>query len=394
MNKVNTVVIIPEVPGDFGGYKVAIKSMLKVYEKLFGQLLIFVCDEEKNSTFEFLELSHQIEYLGQAKSPKFLRFALSLLYGIPATSMKYHYAIKKALNFMKAKKINPNFLVFEDVQLAYSITEFRNRFPKAKFVVRSHDIMSLAYKALKETNYSIVKRFWKIELQKITRSECLAYHSSDFFIPISVDDNLSYQAEFGVTKASRHPVSVAFDTSRYSEVCPGDINKVICVGAFDIRKSRGLKRFIIEAWPLVLKLNPNAELVIAGKGSEDFSDSGSNIVGLGWVADDRSVLSMGNIFINTQDEGSGVQIKSLIAFASGKKLISLPLGLTGIDHRISRFATECFNYKEMGEAIVEHMQGGIERSNDQRICVSSHNYDVFVEVEASRLREHLLTKND
>jgi len=48
------------------------------------------------------------------------------------------------------------------------------------------------------------------------------------------------------------------------------------------------------------------------------------------VDDEREFLGQGRAFINPQEDGTGIQLKSLVALAAGKLLISSINGVTGI----------------------------------------------------------------
>jgi glycosyltransferase involved in cell wall biosynthesis len=55
-----------------------------------------------------------------------------------------------------------------------------------------------------------------------------------------------------------------------------------------------------------------------------------NIFGFGRVADDVEFLGQGAIFVNPQHAGSGLKLKSAIAMAAGKTLVSTSNGCLGI----------------------------------------------------------------
>ncbi len=100
----------------------------------------------------------------------------------------------------------------------------------------------------------------------------------------------------------------------------GDQLTVVHVGTADTRKGADLLNFVSTALLLVMKVFPNARLVLGGKGTEMLSNADYNIVGLGFVDSDKTILQEGNIFINPQMTGSGIKIKSIIAMAAKKFL--------------------------------------------------------------------------
>lgn len=373
------VVVIPENPGDYGGYKVAIKSMLRVYERAFGRLLIFSCDSESIEAFDFLELNHRVIFVERSISSKPLRYLQSILFNVPATSVRYQKSFAKIQDFLIGLNINPKWIIFEDVTLASWLPRFRAIFPNAKVLVRSHDIMSLAYKPLVRKGPILLRVLWSLELYKIKKAERQAYLSADIFVPISSDDSDSYSKKFGPSTSKKITVGVSFDTSRYSSVAAGDPHTFVCVGSFDLRKSRGFVEFLKKSWPVVLKKNPDAKLILAGLGSEKFTSRANRVSGLGWVRNDIDVLNMGSCFLNPQNEGSGIQIKSLVALASGKQLFSLELGVTGIESNVKKFAIVAKNYHDLGAVMASY-----EGQNQDSVSLQKESCRIYSPIEFTK----------
>ena len=73
-----------------------------------------------------------------------------------------------------------------------------------------------------------------------------------------------------------------------------------------------------------------ANLLLGGINSEQFTNPELNIVGAGWVKDDREILSQGLIALNTQEIGSGINLKSIVAMSAGRALVSTQKGVEGI----------------------------------------------------------------
>ncbi|TOF69954.1 hypothetical protein CGJ18_23500, partial [Vibrio parahaemolyticus] len=123
-------------------------------------------------------------------------------------------------------------------------------------------------------------------------------------------------------------------------------------GTADTRKGADLLNFVSTAWPLVMKVFPNARLVLGGKGTEMLSNADYNIVGLGFVDSDKTILQEGNIFINPQMTGSGIKIKSIIAMAAKKVLVTTPVGIEGIDANQGVHFIMASNSLSQAEAII------------------------------------------
>ncbi len=129
---------------------------------------------------------------------------------------------------------------------------------------------------------------------------------------------------------------VALDLGRYAAVPRGDARTVVHVGSADYRKRHGLRWLVERVWPRVRSREPDARLVLAGRGTDSFRDDVAGIEGLGYVDDDRDVLGLGPVFVNPQHVGSGVKVKSLIAMAAARCLVSTAKGIEGIEARPGR----------------------------------------------------------
>lgn len=393
MIKTFAIIIIPETPSDFGGYHVAIKSILRIYETIFDQLLIFCCTENKIGDFCFMEKKHKIVFCGVSNQKIYIRFLKSILSFIPATSIRYKISFKLISNYLSKNQINATHVVFEDIPLTFWVKQIKKLQPQAKIITRSHDIMSHAYRKLSIDNNIFLRCCWKLELMKIRSVEITSYLSSDIFVTISQDDLNSYKSEFGNTNSCIFSIGVSFDVSKYSYIPVGDINNIICIGTFDDRKSRGLFNFLDISWPLIRKNSKKAKLILAGKGSEKFTSKSNNVIGLGWVKDDLDVLSLGLCFINPQNEGSGIQIKSLIALASGRKLFSLSLGLSGLPHDVKKYATECKDYQSFGIEISNFILSNNFNSSLQLAWCKQFDYRFFTQNHSSLFQKKLHSLN-
>jgi len=151
-------------------------------------------------------------------------------------------------------------------------------------------------------------------------------------------------------------VGVEIDVERYRNVEEGDSTTVLHLGGHDMRKMQGLRRLIENVWPLVRAQRPDAKLCLGGRGSERLNDPESGIEGMGFVEDECEFLSKGAIFVNPQESGSGIKLKSLNALAAGKVLIAKQNGVQGVGGRnyIDYWAAD--SDEEMGEFILNMIE--------------------------------------
>ena len=114
--------------------------------------------------------------------------------------------------------------------------------------------------------------------------------------------------------------------------------------------------FIQRVWRKVRTQVPDARLVLAGRGTECFTDAELGIEGLGFVDDDRDVLERGAIVINPQQIGTGIQLKSIVAMLSGKTLLSTPTGIEGVEGKNGEHFISVDPIEKMASEIVSLMQ--------------------------------------
>jgi glycosyltransferase involved in cell wall biosynthesis len=139
----------------------------------------------------------------------------------------------------------------------------------------------------------------------------------------------------------------------YDDISRGDSSKIIYLGKADFRKADGLDNFLKEGWPKIRSSKPHMEFHLAGQNTEVFHQPENNIYGYGFVEDPKEFLGKGLFFINPQTIGSGVKIKSLVALASQKVLITTSIGVEGIEGKNERDYVEENSYEVLANKIVD-----------------------------------------
>lgn len=92
----------------------------------------------------------------------------------------------------------------------------------------------------------------------------------------------------------------------------------------------GLRWFLREVWPALLKKRPDATLRLVGKYSDqpEWTDS-PNVEGLGWVADADSEMATWSMTVVPIFEGGGTRVKISYAFSRKCPVVSTNLGAYG-----------------------------------------------------------------
>lgn len=263
-----------------------------------------------------------------------IRFALTLASPLPAICHQFSASsIRERIIDLIAEELNREprtVVVFEDLPIPIALlTAIRTQFPALPIAVRSENVASKIFVPFQDTGSFFRRLAWRIEVAKLHKREAAVCRLANQIWAISLSDLQEYERRLGIYCNGVFGVSV--DTERYATVPEGDIKMVISIGTVDLRKSLGLQRFIAESWPRVLSRYPTARLLLGGLNSEHLTDPQRNISGIGRVKDDRDILGQGLIMVNTQEIGAGINLKSIVAMASGKALVSTQKGVEGIE---------------------------------------------------------------
>jgi len=195
--------------------------------------------------------------------------------------------------------------------------------------IRSHNVLTKAFEGFSHIGNPIIRIAWKIEILKIRKYEIDICKKVDRIWAISELDKKNYLNKLKI--CCNGTLGVSIDINHYANIKTGSISNIICIGSADLRKKHGLSKFIKITWKKIHSKFPKAQLILGGRGTQKLTDTELRIRGLGYINDDRYILNKGIIYINSQEYGSGVKLKSIIAMLAGKALVSTITGVEGIE---------------------------------------------------------------
>ena len=317
------------------GYGIAVRSALFAYSRHFHRVLFLgPSDIQRHRTVESEFPNVEWRTFECQRNSQMLRFAKSLFIGIPAIAVAYRRlkeVLFPVLNDMMTQA-NGNgrdvVVLYEDLPVALWAQEVRTVAPAVRQVLRSHNVLTKGFAGLDRVGTFAARRAWAHELHKIEEFERAVVTNTDRFWVISEQDGEEYVARLGLQPDG--VVGVAIDPLEVSECVVQNSKDVLYLGSADLRKGGGLKAFIEECWPSVVRAHPDARLVMAGRGTESYSCPDVHVEGIGYQAEESSFLSRGQIFVNPQLIGAGIKLKSLVAMMRGKALVTTPTGAEGI----------------------------------------------------------------
>lgn len=216
-----------------------------------------------------------------------------------------------------------------DVITTPTLSRLKSSFPHVRQIVRFQNCLGNSFDNL-VSGYPLPKRIpWWLEIFRIKRLELYALQQSDLSYAISTEDADEMDRLYKVRPHGE--LEIGLDLERFRDSSDGPPTGVVHLGSLDLRKGRGMEEFLRSGWPKIRREIPEASLTLAGRGSEAHDSKENGISALGIVASEKTALRQGSVFINPQQSGSGVQLKSIIAMASAKALVSFKTGVEGID---------------------------------------------------------------
>lgn len=321
-------------PGKFKGYEIANLSTLEYFSSKAKYCLYFGPSEQSvgdECINRFTNCSFiPVNFDRKSKSIRFLK---TLFSKFPAITERFWGESEEIISIieMKKKVANEKVLFFyEDIPSAYLLFNLKNKYQDSQHYVRSHNVVYKGFYGMSHQKNLIMNLLWTYELNRIKKFEKKVFDSCDAFYSISEDDSEYYREKMQIYPSGS--TGFFLDNEYYKESSQQK-NNLLFLGTADLRKGRGLKKFISITWPIVRQHKPNIHLFIAGKNTETFHDPKSGIHAFGFISDEHSFFEKGNIFINPQTEGAGIKIKSVVALAKTKTLVTTSTGAEGIGVR-------------------------------------------------------------
>jgi hypothetical protein len=219
--------------------------------------------------------------------------------------------------------------IIENLAPSVFVPEIKRRYPNARLAYRSHDISELAFLPFTEIGSLPTRLAWRREVAKLHEMECRTLSVVDRFWTITGADSEAYARLH--SRRSDGVFGVLIEVARYAHVTAGSWSRLLYLGSSDLRKSHGLRRFLNECWPVLRRAHPGIEFLIGGTGTDCFHCPAAGVRGIGYVEDEVEFLGQGRTLLNPQEAGSGIKLKSLVAMAARKLLISTTNGVSGID---------------------------------------------------------------
>lgn len=352
------IVIANDWPSNNGGGRIAVQNtvdqLLRAYSRVhFIGLVNRPFEHDPRWREKLVEWTH----VSVIKQDPWKRFLKSLTSPLPAITMQFasKHIERQVLKILGNKYGNEEkqVLIFEDIHVACMLPTIKQVFPKMPMAIRSENLTVKAFESFCYKGHLVNKLAWRLEVSKIARFEKQICQMADRVWAITKDDAQGYADRLDVRC---HGVfGVSLDVKRYIKIPSRDPFTVLYIGSTDLRKSIGLWRFINQVWKKVRLAVPMAKFLLAGNGTQQFTREDEGIFGLGYFDDEREFLGKGSIFINPQEDGSGIKLKSIVAMLSGKALVTTQVGIEGIVGQSGNHFLVAQDFEEMASYVIELM---------------------------------------
>lgn len=232
------------------------------------------------------------------------------------------------------------------------------RHSKAPILLRSHNLEYMIWERVAVGTKNRAKRsYLKYLSNKLKEYEFAVLPRLDAIVAISGDD-MQHYVDIGY-KGKLDWIPFGVDIARYplSEKKPRPT--VFHLGSMDwLPNMEGMSWFLLEVWPLVLQMKPDAEIFLAGRKMPEFIP-GSEAKGvhvIGEVEDAQEFMNKHKVMVVPIHSAGGIRIKIIEGMALGKTIVSTRMGAEGIGYTDKQDIRVADVPQDFAHAIVEELE--------------------------------------
>jgi glycosyltransferase involved in cell wall biosynthesis len=339
MKKLRILEIAPQLPiPPIDGGKISIYGQLKSLAKL-GHHITFIC--YKNNKTSNDDINEMLRYCNPLiidlnTSNNLIKAFINLFSSKPYNVSKY--ISKKVVSTLEKIFQIENFDVvhIDHIHMAW-IVEILRRLTNSPIVLREHNFESdIVFRYYKNSKNFLLKIYLFMQYKRLIEYEIFIAQKFDKVIMISKADEKKLKSFNKNINTITIPAGVDEDLIRIKAYKENKLKySLFHIGDLGWYPNLdGLRWFIENVFPLVVKKIPEVKLFVYGKNSNKLKISTSlnnNVIIKGFVNDLINELKDKEIGIVPLRIGSGIRIKILELMAQGHCLISTSIGCEGID---------------------------------------------------------------
>ena len=339
MNKILYVLTRPPHPAT-DGTRVRILGELEMLSKDFiVDILLISTEKINNKSKSFLiDLGiNKIHYFKLSKLFCYYRSFLTLFTDQPLQSR--YFFNSKAIDWLKTRAPLYQAIYFHTIRLGGYLASLKanKTCPQTKLIMGFNDAISLNYQAASRKASGAWKIIYKIETERIKNYELDMLNCADDFSIVAQRDYNHLRNNWLKHKAPEnfpeiHIIRNGIDDELFKyNYAPNNKNLVFMGNLLYPPNRQGLKIFLKNIWPLILKVHPETKFTIIGKGGYQYFYNYKNIKTLGYVEKPYELLIKQSLFISPENFGAGVSTKSLVAMSLTMPVVANADNAIGID---------------------------------------------------------------
>lgn len=242
------------------------------------------------------------------------------------------------------------------------------QYSKAKIVLRSHNVEHQIWERhLSNEKNSIKKNYLSLQNSRLKSFEINAFNEVDAIVTITDEDKKTI-ASLCPNKPI-HTCLTGINLNSYQQVIkPAHPNTLFHFASMDwMPNIEAVDWLIKEVWNDVLKQQPNAKLILAGRGMpERFKKLASaNISIIDDVKDSAEFYKTYDVMLVPLWSGSGLRIKLVEGLAYGKAIITTSIGAEGIPYTSGKDLIIADSGKDFSNTIIELLTNISKKQNLQ-----------------------------
>ena len=238
------------------------------------------------------------------------------------------------------KKLEPDVVQIEGLELARAIPVIRQVRPQAKIVFDNHNAETALQARIYETDIRQLEKlpkgiYSRIQVGKLRQFERWACESADIVTAVSQRDADILNSFRLPEQKPVVPIPNCIDTADYELIGSGSekVYDLVFTGKMDYRPNvDGMLWFIGEVWPLICQKRGRTTLAIVGKNPAptiSALDTRDGVTVTGAVAEIAPWLNCSRVMIMPLRMGSGTRLKLIQALAAGLPTVSTTNGAEG-----------------------------------------------------------------
>jgi glycosyltransferase involved in cell wall biosynthesis len=220
-------------------------------------------------------------------------------------------------------------------------------------VILTHDIVHQRITDMNKIGISCQFIDWS------EKSEAEKLEKADILLAIQEEDCNRLRKIAPLSEIVYMPISA----TPYESVVTPVPGRCIFVGSHSDHNIDGLKWFLDEVWPLILKIKPTASLHIYGTINSAINESYENVIFKGRVQDLCNGYNEAEVCIIPLRVGSGLKIKLIEALSYGRACVSTSMGIQGLNNLADKAVIVADSENDFADAVCTILSDNEKRRN-------------------------------